>query len=30
LVLTVAAVTTVLLGLFPWPLLDLAREALPL
>ncbi len=30
LVLTVAAVTTVLLGLLPWPLLDLAREALPL
>ena len=30
LVLTVAAVTTVLLGLVPWPLLDLAREALPL
>ena len=30
LVLAVAAVTTVLLGLVPWPLLDLAREALPL
>ncbi len=30
LVLAVAAITTVLLGLLPWPLLDLAREALPL
>ena len=30
LVLAVVAVATVLLGLFPWPLLDLAREALPL
>ena len=30
LVLAVVAVATVLLGLLPWPLLDLAREALPL
>ncbi len=30
LVLGVVAVTTVVLGLLPWPLLDLAREALPL